>query len=62
MAGDEHNCPCGGGTATGTCPGCDVEEPLQYWCEICQQFVAEKRCPLCGLKARKVRNGRERSR
>jgi len=25
-----------------------------YWCEVCQRTVAEKRCPLCGLKARKI--------
>lgn len=29
---------------------------LMYWCETCQRPVPEKRCPNCGLKARKVRS------
>ena len=36
------------------CPEC-CAAPLAYWCEVCQQQVPEKRCPLCGLKARKMR-------
>jgi predicted RNA-binding protein with PUA domain len=32
-------------------------EPPGYWCDICQQVVTDKRCPLCGLKARKMRMG-----
>jgi hypothetical protein len=36
------------------CPEC-CTSPLEYWCEVCQQNVPEKRCPFCGLKARKMR-------
>ena len=38
-----------------TCPVCREMEPPGYWCEVCEQTVAEKRCPLCGLKTRKTR-------
>jgi hypothetical protein len=38
-----------------TCRDCDSGILLQYWCETCQLLVMEKRCPSCGLKARKVR-------
>ena len=47
-------CPCGA-TAT-SCPFCAGQE-LPYWCDTCRRAVAEKRCPLCGLKARKFRGG-----
>jgi predicted RNA-binding Zn-ribbon protein involved in translation (DUF1610 family) len=36
------------------CPDCGKFQ-LSYWCDICQQEVPEKRCPFCGLKARKMR-------
>jgi len=37
------------------CKSCRKGEPLLYWCEVCAKAVAEKRCPSCGLKARKMR-------
>jgi hypothetical protein len=37
------------------CPERREAEPQQYWCETCERIVAGKRCPLCGLKARKIR-------
>lgn len=61
MASDEGDCPCGSGATTGNCPFCGGEEtPFLYWCETCRQVVGEKRCPLCGLKARKLRDGQHR--
>ncbi len=48
-------CPCGSGAAAGNCPFCGEGAPL-YWCETCRQVVQEKRCPLCGLKARRLRS------
>lgn len=39
-----------------TCPLCDQEISLPYWCETCERRVPEKRCLGCGLKARKVRS------
>ena len=47
-------CPCAGSAES--CPYSERRE-LLYWCEICGRTVAEKRCPLCGLKARKIRGG-----
>lgn len=32
------------------------ETSFSYWCETCQQQIPEKRCPGCGLKARKIRS------
>ncbi len=58
-AGGEDSCPCGSGTANGSCPLCGGEEPFRYWCDTCRQAVPEKRCPLCGLKARRMRGGGE---
>ena len=46
-----------GGKPEELCPvsgGCKL---LPFWCEACQIAVAEKRCPLCGLKAKKIRPG-----
>ena len=37
-----------------TCRTCGSDTTLPYWCETCQRPVPEKRCPCCGLKARKV--------
>jgi predicted RNA-binding protein with PUA domain len=37
-----------------TCQGC-CEDELLYWCDTCACAVAEKRCPSCGLKARKMK-------
>ena len=42
------------GRSAGVLPGLR-EEPPSYWCEICGQVVTDKRCPLCGLKTRKIR-------
>jgi tetratricopeptide (TPR) repeat protein len=40
----------------GDCRSCGDAEP-SYWCPNCNRAVAEKRCPLCGLKAQKMRTG-----
>jgi len=37
------------------CAACGKGDPPRYWCEVCGKTVAEKRCPSCGLKARKIR-------
>lgn len=37
------------------CRKCINEDRLLYWCQVCNQAVAEKRCPMCGLKARRMR-------
>ncbi|HEX2768767.1 MAG TPA: hypothetical protein VHN12_05745 [Geobacteraceae bacterium] len=47
-------CTCGANPREG-CPACGKKELSGYWCDICQQVVTDKRCPLCGLKARKMR-------
>lgn len=47
---------CPGSGTTSSCPFCAGQE-LLYWCETCHQAVSEKRCPQCGLKARKIRGG-----
>lgn len=55
---DQDPTPAGG---VNPCPGNDgaclfcIGQELLYWCDSCGQAVAEKRCPLCGLKARKMR-------
>jgi hypothetical protein len=49
-----YYCTCGANPRE-SCPVCDKKEPPGYWCETCVQVVADKRCPLCGLKARKMR-------
>jgi predicted RNA-binding protein with PUA domain len=46
-------CKCGGGEKGEVCPLCGGEATLPYWCETCNREVADKRCPLCGLKAKK---------
>lgn len=52
---DKQKPCCGDQKAQSICSVCDSCLPLQYWCETCQQQVVEKRCPGCGLKARKIR-------
>ena len=42
----------------GTCTGCGDLEMPGYWCNVCEREVAEKRCPFCGLKTRKLREER----
>lgn len=49
---DPGSCPCTGSASS--CLPCEGLINL-YWCETCQQDVPEKRCPTCGLKARKIR-------
>jgi Zn finger protein HypA/HybF involved in hydrogenase expression len=46
---------CGGGKSGEACQLCGSKEPPRYWCEVCEQAVPDKRCPLCGLKTRKIR-------
>ncbi|MBT1072186.1 hypothetical protein [Pelotalea chapellei] len=41
------------------CEGCEEWNTPQYWCDVCEREVAEKRCPLCGLKARRRRETQE---
>lgn len=48
-------CMCGKESKEEVCSVCAERESSRYWCESCLQIVTEKRCPLCGLKARKVR-------
>lgn len=31
------------------------EVHVAYWCDVCQREIPDKRCPFCGLKARKMR-------
>jgi len=47
-------CRCGANPRE-SCPVCEKWDLPAYWCGICGQVVADKRCPLCGLKARKMR-------
>jgi predicted RNA-binding protein with PUA domain len=47
-------CTCGDNPRK-ACPVCEKRESPGYWCEICGQVVTDKRCPLCGLKTRKVK-------
>ena len=49
-----ETCSCGKNTAEQACSECRETESQQYWCETCERIVAHKRCPLCGLKARKI--------
>jgi len=38
------------------CGLCSDRKELLFWCEVCGQAVAEKRCPGCGLKkTRKIK-------
>jgi hypothetical protein len=53
VAVTEEKCACG--REDEACPVCGEREMPGYWCDGCRQAVAEKRCPLCGLKARKIR-------
>jgi predicted RNA-binding protein with PUA domain len=55
MAKSPETCDCGMNKSEETCPVCREAEPWRYWCETCKRVVAGKRCPLCGLKARKIR-------
>ncbi|WP_198419825.1 hypothetical protein [Geomonas edaphica] len=35
------------------CAACLEEESEPFWCGSCNRGVPQKRCPYCGLKARK---------
>jgi predicted RNA-binding protein with PUA domain len=51
---DNRNCTrCE--SAGESCTTCSSGGVPIYWCESCRKAVEEKRCPLCGLKAKKVR-------
>ena len=51
----KNNSGCGSEQPHGGCAGCAGEELFSYWCDSCERSVPEKRCPYCGLKARKKR-------
>jgi hypothetical protein len=57
MARDEKTCACVGAEPEGHGRRCDGEERLAFWCDICRRPVAEKRCPGCGLKTRRMAKG-----
>ncbi|UFS71993.1 hypothetical protein LPW11_07315 [Geomonas sp. RF6] len=46
---------CGSGQNESSCGGCGGLDLDLFWCESCRRPVAEKRCPLCGQKARRAR-------
>lgn len=54
MKKDKEECGCYDKRPETTCRTCGTDTPLPYWCETCERLVPEKRCPCCGLKARKV--------
>ena len=54
---DTKGCACGE-EISDRCPVCVGAELPAYWCEVCSCAVAQKRCPRCGLKARRIRDGR----
>jgi len=58
MAMAEGKCRCNEGNPGVECPVCRMGEQPDYWCDTCRQAVTGKRCPLCGLKARKMREGK----
>lgn len=50
----DENCLCIRKKSKDGCMACS-SEAAAYWCDVCNQTVSVKRCPLCGLKARKLR-------
>jgi predicted RNA-binding protein with PUA domain len=52
---DKNNCACGKEHQQESCAACRSEEIFSYWCDSCERSVPEKRCPYCGLKARRKR-------
>jgi predicted RNA-binding protein with PUA domain len=52
---EKNDCACGQEHRKDGCAACRSEEILTYWCDSCERSVAEKRCPYCGLKARRKR-------
>ena len=55
MVGDK--CACSEKPVPGGCAACHSEEIFPFWCDSCERSVPEKRCPYCGLKARKKKQG-----
>jgi hypothetical protein len=51
----EEKRPGPGGKPDSSCAAWGKGEPPRYWCEVCEKELVEKRCPSCGLKARKIR-------
>jgi RNA polymerase subunit RPABC4/transcription elongation factor Spt4 len=51
----DGKCACGREGEAGACAVCGGRDTPGYWCDGCGRAVPEKRCPLCGLKARKMR-------
>lgn len=52
----ENKCGCGDEKHEGGCQGCRMDDIFSYWCESCNRAVAEKRCPYCGLKAKRKKD------
>jgi hypothetical protein len=52
------DCVCSRKDPEAGCQACGTSLSA-YWCDVCQQKGSEKRCPLCGLKARKIRPERD---
>jgi predicted RNA-binding protein with PUA domain len=52
---EQNKCACGKEHQEKSCTACHSEEIFSYWCDSCERSVPEKRCPYCGLKARKKR-------
>jgi len=50
---------CGGEGEVDACRPCGEGWTPSYWCDTCEREVGEKRCPLCGLKARRMRGSGE---
>ncbi|HEY6873318.1 MAG TPA: hypothetical protein VI298_11400 [Geobacteraceae bacterium] len=50
----DEMCARGAGKPDEICSACGERQPLPCWCDTCKRAVAEKRCPLCGLKTRKM--------
>ncbi|ACM20278.1 hypothetical protein Geob_1921 [Geotalea daltonii FRC-32] len=50
---NDRQCTCPGGMQDLQCEVCS-QRPT-YWCDNCKKEVPEKRCPLCGLKTRKMK-------
>jgi predicted RNA-binding Zn-ribbon protein involved in translation (DUF1610 family) len=53
----DGKCRCAGNKPGEDCPDCGADESLLFWCDTCEEAVPEKRCPLCGLKAKKIQDG-----
>jgi len=52
---EQNKCACSKEHQQGSCAACHSEEIFSFWCDSCERSVPEKRCPYCGLKARKKR-------